>query len=280
MKKILIPINFNFNGYEAINYAIKFFEDEECHFYFFNTFTYDVQGLNAIQLLQEDENWFEKPKNYSENKMRAVTNKYLYNNRAKKHLFSALTDCTNLIEGIKKAIKENEIDIVVFPGKKDTNNSSEKYSRNTIRIIENIRECPVIILPPTAKFHKKPEFILVSKFENELSTSELQSWCHLVKITKGTIKIVTLSKKDEMTTLQKYNQNLAFLEVANFSNNKIKLENIESINELKERSNIACSYIICLIDKKPNIWRICGLSTSWITNFGPLQHAPLIALHS
>jgi len=280
MKKILIPINFNFNGYEAINYAIKFFEDEECHFYFFNTFSYDVEGLNAIQLLQEDENWFENPKNYSENKMRAVTNKYLYNNRAKKHLFSALTDCNNLIEGIKKAIKENEIDIVVFPGKKDIKNSSKKYSTNTRRIIENIRECPVIILPPTAKFHKKPEFILVSKFEKEFPQSELQNWCHLVNITKGTIRIVTLSKKDKMTTSQKNNQNITRLEVANYSDDKIKLEYIESINELKERSNNACSYIICLMDKKPNIWRMCGLSTSWITNFGPLQNTPLIALHS
>ena len=36
MKNILLPSDFSKNSKNAIQYAIKFFENEECHFYILN----------------------------------------------------------------------------------------------------------------------------------------------------------------------------------------------------------------------------------------------------
>ncbi|TVZ26896.1 hypothetical protein JM83_1895 [Gillisia sp. Hel_I_86] len=281
MKNILIPINFSFHSYDAIDYAIKFFkEEEECHFYFLNTFTIDIDGLNAIELLQADEDWFENPKNESEKNLGFVIQKYLYKNRGKNHQFSAISDCTNLIQGIKKVIEEIEIDLVVIPGKKNTNDTNEEYSKNTKRVIGNIRECPLMIIPPSARILIQPEFVLVSNFEEELSKTEIQKWYKLVKAAKGTIKIVTLFEKDKMTSIQKTNQNWVRLQIEMYSTLPIKMEHVDTFGELEDLVGNYSNHIICLIDKKPGFWRMLGLNNSRITKLGPSLSTPLIALHS
>lgn len=279
MKNILSPINFGFNSYDAIDYAIKFFEEEVCNFYLFNSFLYDIDGLNAINVLQEDDGWFDIPKNESEKNLGAVIQKYTLNNKNKKHFFSAISRDTNLIHGIKKVMKEIEIDLVILPGKKETININSKYSFNTKRIIKHIRECPLMIIPPSSKIHTQPEFVLVSNFEEELSKIEIQKWYKMVKIAKGTMKMVTLTEEDKMTLTQKTNRNWVRLQIENYAKLPIKIEHVETLGEFKDLADNYSNHIVCLIDKKPDFWRMLGLYNSRITNLGPLLRTPLIALH-
>lgn len=279
MKNILVPIDFGFNSYDAINYAIKFFEKERCHFYFLNSFSYDIDGLNAIELLQANDDWFEKPKNESVKNLGAVIQKYSLNNKGKNHFFSAISECTNLIDGIKKVIKEIEIDLVVLPGKKETIDTNVGYSKNTKRIIENIRECPAMIVPFSAIVHKSTEFVLVSSFDQELPKTEIQKWYEIVKIATGTIKIIRLSKNEKMTPTQKTNLHWLRLQIEMYSTIPIKMDHVETFLELKNLVDNYSNRIVCLMDKKPSIWEMLGINSSQITKLGPLSSTPLIALH-
>jgi len=279
MKKILIPIDCNLNSEEAIEYSIKFFRSTACEFYFINTYTNEMDELNALSILKADDERFEKPKADSEKSLGTLIQKYSCNKQDKKHHFSAISECTGLIEGVKKAIKEIEIDLVVLSGKNDTKNISEKYSKNTKRIIENVRECPVMIIPSSAKLEKQPRFVLVSNFKEEIPKAELQSWYELVAIVKGKIKIITLSGKNKMTSSQKANQKRVRFQIETDTKNPIEVEYLDTVDDLKFLVNFHSDYIICLLDKKPDFWRICGFTKSRIANLGPLKSTPLIALH-
>lgn len=279
MKKILIPIDFKFNSYQAIDYAIEFFKGEACDFYFINTYSYNIEGLNAIHLLQADDDWYDKPKHDSEDNLGKVIEKYVFNSRDAEHRFSAISECSNPLEGIKKAIKNIKIDLVVVPGKDCTDRGSIAYSRNTKRIIEHIRECPVMIIPSAAKIHKKPKFVLVSNFELDLPIGELENWFELVKITKGSIKIVSLIGKEELSKQQIVNQSKVRHHLELLSENTVKVEYIENVPALKSFARHHTDYIICLMDRKPDFWRKLGITHSRITNLGPLTSIPVIALH-
>ncbi|HBR53744.1 MAG TPA: hypothetical protein DEA82_05975 [Flavobacteriaceae bacterium] len=279
MKKILIPIDLKLNSYEAIDYAIKFFKREQCEFYFLNTYTYDLSGLNTIDLLQADDDWYDKPKHDSEDSLGKIIQKYAFNNREAKHRFSAISEYSNLIEGMKKAIKDIKIDLVVLPGKDRMGEGTMRYSRNTKRIIEHIRECPVMIIPASAKMHKKPKFALVSSFDLELPLSELENWYGLVQIAKGSIKIVMLSGKTELSELQKANQNKVRFHLELLSEEKIQVEYVKNAPALKDFARLHSDYIMCLIDRKPDLWRKMGVTHSKITTLGPMPSTPVIALH-
>ncbi|OAB78648.1 universal stress protein [Cochleicola gelatinilyticus] len=279
MKKILIPIDFTFKSYDAIDYAVSFFKREKCHFYFLNTYSYDIEGLNAVNLLQAGDDFFEKPKRESEMSLGRVIQKITSKCENKRHQFNAISEYANLIEGVRKAIKELDIDLVVIAGKVQTKRATDTYSKNTKRILDNIRECPVMIIPASTPKQKKPEFVLVSNFEVLLSESKLKNWYEFVEISRGSVKIFTLCEKDKMTKLQKENQNKVRFQIEMLSKNPVGVEYIETAPDLKSFADYHSDYIICVLDRKPDFWQKCGLTHSRITNMGPLQKTPLIALH-
>lgn len=279
MKKILIPIDFKFNSYDAIDYAVAFFKSEKCHFYFLNTYTYDVDGLNAINLLQADDDWFEEPKQNSEIRLERAIRKYTFNNRNENHWFNAISECTNLVEGIKKTIKDLKIDLLLFAGKGQTNIEAKIYSKNTKRIIDNIRECPVMIIPASAHIKNNPKFIFVSNFEINLPNREIENWYELVKITKGSVKIISLSRKDKLTTFQIANQNKVRLQIEKLFEIPVSIEYLETPLDLRNFSQYNSDHIISWMERKPDFWRRFGLTHSRITSLGPLPSNPLIALH-
>tara|TARA_R110002051_G_scaffold288652_1_gene351483 strand:- start:1266 stop:2108 length:843 start_codon:yes stop_codon:yes gene_type:complete len=279
MKKILIPIDFNFNNYDAIDYAVNFFKRETCEFYFFNTYSYDVNGLDAIRYLQEDDEWFEKPKTDSFNRLGPVIQKYTIKNRNIKHSFYAISEYANLIEGIKSTIKNLHIDLVLLAGEKIKEAKKCNYSANTKRIIEDVRDCPVIIIPQSVNVQKNPEFVLASSFGVELREEELANWYELVRIAKGSVKIITLCNKSKMTGSQNANQNKVLSQLQKFSKIEVPIDYLETTQDLKKFASDHADSIICLMDRKPGFLRKYGFSQSKISSLGPLKTSPLIALH-
>ena len=200
MKKILIPIDTSQHSLEAIDYAIKFFKREDCEFFFLNTYSYGVNGLDALSLLQADDDWFDEPKLKSEKILGRLIKKYSSINKSKKHQFNEISECSDLIDGIKKTVKTLDIDIVLFLGKSKEDNSLKKYSKNTERIIESIRECPVMVIPHTANIRKNQEFILASSFEKAISIKELESWSKLLRLVKGKGRLVVFNQASDLTS--------------------------------------------------------------------------------
>ena len=279
MKKILIPLDFKFNRYHAIEYAVKFFKREECEFYFLNTYTYNIGGLNAIQLLQADDDWFEKPKNDSIDGLGGAIQKFTLTNQNKNHRFNAISECSDLIEGIRKTIKEVNIDLVILTLKNRIDNKVDRYSKNAKRVLENIRECPVMIIPSSAHLKKCPEFVLVSNFEIEMPEAKIANWYELVKIAKGTVKLVVLCGLSRRTPIQTTNVKKVCSQIEVYTGISISTEYLETEDDLKHFVNSHLECIICFMDRKPTFWRKYGLSLSRIINLGPFEATPLIALH-
>lgn len=279
MKKILIPIDIKLNNYDAIDYAVTFFKRESCEFYFLNTYSYNVTDTDAIHLLHEDDDLFEKPKTDSIQSLGRVIQKYTYNNRNKKHNFYAISEDADFIDGIKDTIKKLKIDLVLIAAQKTIEGKTCRYSRNTKQIIEIVRECPVMVIPPSANMQKNPEFVLASSFEVELPIKELENWYELVKIAKGNVKIMTLANKGNMTAVQITNQNKVHSQLENCSKTEVEIEYLETAQDLKNFADNHTEYIICLMDRIPDFWRKYGFSQSRITSLGPLKASPLIALH-
>ena len=130
-------------------------------------------------------------------------------------------------------------------------------------------------------FHTKQHtFILASSFKNEIPLNELKKWSDLVYITKGTIKIIVLSDRENMTTKQIENQTTVVKYLRTFCNVFITIDYLKTNDDLKSliRSNNDC--IVSLMNSKPNFWTKFGLSQSKILKFNFSQATPLIVLHA
>ncbi|QHI39304.1 hypothetical protein IMCC3317_47140 [Kordia antarctica] len=278
MKRILIPIDFTFDNYNTIDYAINFFKEERCEFYFLNTYSYEINGLSALKILQSDEDWYDKPRLNSEKKLADIRSRYKLKN--KKHSYENISACINPIEGIKETIKNFDIDLVVVTSDHKNKTISHGYTGNVKNIIESVRECLVMIVPQPTYLKEHPEFILASSFEIEIPITELEKWYELVRIVNGSVKVVVLANKKNRTSLQIENQTKIHAQLETLSGTTVTVDYLETPDDLKKLAENQDDCIISLIDKKPNFWRKHGLSQSKITKLGPLHVTPLIALHS
>lgn len=152
MKKILIPIEFKNNSDNVIEYAVNLHKNETCIFYLLNTYSINIAGLQALNFLKANKDWLEKPKQKSERGLAILVDKYsaIYKNPT--HKFYALSECESLIRGIQKTIEKLEIDLIIMAEKPKKEKCFGKYATNTGRIIENIRKCPLIIMPKNKQF--------------------------------------------------------------------------------------------------------------------------------
>ncbi|MFC4689941.1 universal stress protein [Dokdonia genika] len=280
MKRILIPVDSSYNSSNAIDFAIKFFKREACEFYFLNTYSYDVRGMDALSLLQSDDDWFELPKLESQKILGFLVKKYTKDNKNEMHSYTAISECADLVDGIQKSIEELKIDFLLFSGKKKDETSSDRYSRNTELIIKGIRECPVIIVPENAHLKKNQEFVLASSFEVGLPIKELKNWGKLLRLVKGKGRIIAFNKSSDMTSVQKINLSQTLMRLYNISGSVLPIHYLNSEEEIKQFTQRHSDCIISIADKKPDIWRKLGIKNSEIVNLGPLHYTPLIALHS
>lgn len=152
MKKILIPIEFKNNNDHIIEYAVHLHKNEGCVFYLLNTYSLNIAGLQALNFLKASKDWLEKPRQKSEKGLAILVDKYSTIYKEHKHQFYALSECESLIRGIQKKIENLKIDLIIMPTKSKKENCFEKYATNTERIIENIRKCPLIIMPKNQQF--------------------------------------------------------------------------------------------------------------------------------
>jgi len=264
MKNILIPLDLEFSNESAIYYAITLFEQEKCHFYFSNSYTYNIEGLNALDLLQADDDWFEKPKYNSEMNLKAMLKKYRGKSGTKKHHFNTISKNTYLIEGLRKTIENLDIDLVVLSGKDQSKGNRD----HTKRIVENITECPVMIIPSSAYIQKPQKFILASSFEVEISKSKLKN-CYAWANTAGSkIKIVSLFSKDKMTHTQKVNQNKVCSQIQAFTKYPVSIQYLGASSSLKNFIRSHSDYIVTIAERKSDFWTKDGLTPSWMKSLG------------
>ncbi len=279
MKNILIPINFNTDSDNVICYALTLFEKEPCNFYFLNTYKYQEDSLNTAQLLKVNQGFPNVSKYNSEKNLSRLVKKYSTELNHINHSFNAISECGNLLGRVKNAISEFKIDLLIIPTTTSTSCNTEKYSRNAKSLIENIRECPVMVIPNSANYCNEANFVMVSNFEVDIPISELKNWYELVKIANGKIKIIAIAAKDGMSTMQKSNYNRVRYHLEMFAKDSVSTEYVENIFDLKRFANYHSDYIICLIDKKPNFLRMCGITNSEFFNLGPISNSPIISLH-
>lgn len=153
------------------------------------------------------------------------------------------------------------------------------YCKNTSLIIDEIRACPILIMPTATKQKRNPVFALVSDFKSEISEEEIESWYEIVKLSNGSLKIVVSNSMNEMTNQQISNQTKVCYYLRTLTNSSVVVDYLNTTSDIKEFANTHSNHIISLIDKKPDFLRKYGLGHSTITNLGPLSSSPLIALH-
>ncbi|WP_339624730.1 universal stress protein [uncultured Winogradskyella sp.] len=208
MKNILLPTDFSENSWNAIKYAIRFFETKECNFYVLHVSRLTNISSNNTFILDQnvvDELYITPAKQKLRTVLKQISQAAL---NFKHHKFYTLTDYGFFIDSIRKTVEEKDIDCIVMGTKGASGLEKIILGTNTADVITKVK-CNVLAVPENAKFVRLNEMAFPTDFSLSHNLQVLQPVLDILNQYNASLSILHISKKKvSLNTEQKKNKEL------------------------------------------------------------------------
>jgi nucleotide-binding universal stress UspA family protein len=269
MKTFLVPVDFSPTSINAAEYAIAL--------------TRDVPGVEIILYHVYSRLSFATLTEKEEGSRKMVTDNELNSVKEKLDLsasqqVSVETEEGSFIENIEKYVLSNHIDMVVMGITGSSRISQVFMGTNTLNVVRHV-SCPVMIIPPEAKFHGIKNVLFTSDFKDVARTTPFVQLKNILDFFKPKLNILNVDSEHyiELTDefklereamenkLEAYNPEFSFLRAYDF---------LDGINKFAEAKDIDA--IITVPRKHGFISQL--FKTSHTKKLAYHSHVPTIAI--
>ncbi len=279
MKNILLLTDFSENSWNAIDYALKFFENSTYDFYLLHVdklsylITGDIPYAPTDQIVEEV---YTKPSKIKlRNILKRISSKF---SQHKNHRFHSFTEYGFFIDSVKNMVDEKKIDCIVMGAKGDSGMNPYIIGSNTGDVITKVK-CDILVIPEKARFCKIKEIAFPTDFSLEYDINTLQPLLDILQKHEASLQILHIGKKKEdLSTYQ--NINKEFLENyftechygLYFLTNKNIEDGIQCFVESRQIS------MICMVAKNLNYFQRL-LFRSTVEDMSYHLEIPFLVLH-
>lgn len=243
MKNILVPTDFSTNAMNALNYAISLFEEDRCTFYLLNAFQQNEISTHNLFHPELGETTYEHTKNGSETGLKKVIDGIIMKTDNSNHHFEMISSYDTLWETVEKTLEINDISIIIIGTQGETNAQNIPFGNNAINIINKIKNCPLLLVPPDSIFIKntQKELVYATNFHTPFKYEELESIISIAKNIKAVVRVLHILENRELTADQENNKEVLreYLKEVEFAFHTLTNENIDTgIQSFIERGEI------------------------------------------
>lgn len=272
-RRILCPTDFSINAQNAIEYAIALFKDEACVFYILNT--YHVEGYTMEPTFTDG---FEESKKKSLGGLQIVR-EWVTADKAVDHKFHTVSECGYLIDIMNTIVDQKDIDLVVIGTKGASDSRMDIYGSHTVLAMEEIRNCPVLAIPPKTSFAKIREIVFPTDYRTTFKRLEFQYLVDIAKMSNSSIAVLNVVNKNEsLEADQINNKNLlkGCFEDLDYSFHIVKNKDVQvAINSFIEGRG---SDMVSFINRRHSFFGLI-LSGPMVKNLNYCTGIPVLALH-
>jgi nucleotide-binding universal stress UspA family protein len=278
--KILIPTDFSKNATQALHYALELYKNEHCDFYLLNVFSVENNIMDSLMKMDPGSELYESKKLHSENGLAKVYDMIAmseYENP--KHQFKTISVFNNPIEAIKDVVEQKDIEMIVMGTKGETHSRATAFGSTSIYVMEKVRNCPVIVVPLTAKTILPKEIVFPTSFKTHYKRRELSYLTDIAKKCDSTIIILHISKtENELDKEQKANKQLLeeILEGTNYKFHYLSHYSVETAVNLFIESRD--SDMVTFINKKHSFFGSI-LTTPLVKDISFHSKVPILVMH-
>lgn len=198
MKNILIPTDFSANAWKAAQYAFSLFKNELCDFYFLNAckpefYTPDINGDSLAQAKIENGKLMKK-----------LLKEVRIINTNQNHRFKSIVAEAWLNDAIIDIQKENTFDLVVMGTKGETEPDDRIFGTNSMNMIEQTAQVPVLLIPENSIFVPKTrkEMVLATRFDKSLSNYEINFLIDMARKLEASLRILYIQETEKLSEEQ------------------------------------------------------------------------------
>ena len=195
MKNILLPTDFSENSWNAIAYALKFFEKTSCTFYLLhvNALSY-IAASDSPYITDKDfvENTFTKPaKKQLKTLLKRIETEFP---DSQNHHFLTLTDYDFFVESVRNHVLEKKIDMIVMGTKGASGLKKVIVGSNAADVIKKVK-CPTLVVPEDAQFVDLDEIAFPTDYLLTYGVRLLKPLYNILEIHNSSLQVVHITNK-------------------------------------------------------------------------------------
>ena len=197
MKSILLPTDFSKNSWNAIKYALQFFEKSNCHFYLLhvnrlsNLASVDTSYITTPEAIEEVQTKLAKKQ--LREFLKRISKELPHN---KNHKFYTITDYNFFIESIRNHVQEKSIDIIVMGTKGASGLKKFIVGSNTGDVITKV-PCTTLVVPENAKYTSIKEIAFPTDLALSNHIQTLKPISEILDEFDSFLRVLHINKKKE-----------------------------------------------------------------------------------
>lgn len=257
MKKVLVPTDFSSNAWKALEYSIHLFEKDVCTFYLLNTFQTEYFTTTSIMVPEPGEPAYELAHEQSMKGLEKLLDGLSLMNDNPNHDFKIVSRYDGVTEGIKHAIREYSINIVVMGTKGAGAPENRIFGSNTIHVSDNCNIAPVLIVPENALFVPdiKKEVVFATNFRYKCSQAGVNYVSEIANRFSAAIRILYIQEGENLDEEQETNKEILQDLLRNISHSFHTLTNISVTKGIITFIESRGSQLLILNREKPGFFK-------------------------
>lgn len=277
-KKILVPTDFSRNAWDSLVYAAELYSDLKCEFYILNVFDFTGYAIENIVLPKANNQYAEQIRQNSLDGLERVLKRLALRPENPEHEFFTVSKQGNLIDAIRQVVELKDIDLVAMGTKGDSDSVNVAFGSNTVMVMEKVRNCPVLAVPPGTVFSELTEIVFPTSYKSHYKRRELVYLVEIARLTSSPIRVLHLRTEDELDARQhNYKELLAeCFEDLEFTFHELDEQDVgEAVSRFVSERN---SGMIAFINKKHTFFGSI-FSRPLVKELGLYAKVPVLALH-
>lgn len=190
---ILIPTDFSENSWNAIRYALAFFESVPAHVCFLHVVSDDiVPAMEKEVMVANPGDTLTLPKapfSAFLKKLKKIEPSQLH------HFHTAVVE-GSITEIIREKIDEYKIDMIVMGTNGASGYKEATVGSHTTDVIIRVK-CPILVIPSKARYHRPSSICLPTDFNNSFKKKVVNILETIVGVHDSLLKVLYVSKTNE-----------------------------------------------------------------------------------
>lgn len=205
MRKVLIPIDFSDNAFNALKYACQIFKYEKSEFFIMHAYADRVYHQDALKERSELNMLKETVFQESEKKMKLVKTKIKEYSPNPQHKYRFDSVFATLVDAANDWVGDENLDIVVMGTRGETNDRKLTFGSNALQVLKYV-DCPVLAIPEGYEYHPPKEILFPTNFMLPYKRRELKLLSEMTGSFRSTIHLLYIDPIKKLSLRQEDNR--------------------------------------------------------------------------
>ncbi len=205
MKNILLPTDFSVNSMNAIDYAMRFFENQKCKFYILNVQKISEYVSDDLIAGSKTDTIYDSIASDNKKLISQLVKKLSKKHKSQAYSFHGLFDYDDFTSAVDQAVKFHSIDLIIMGSNGATGAKEIIFGSNTLQVIRNI-ECPTLTIPNAYKFIDIKRVLFSTQHCTDFSYEGIEIFKEILSMHPSELTILELDEKTTNVASKEDNQ--------------------------------------------------------------------------